>query len=238
MKPATQNTCSNCREAATGTYCSNCGQELHVHRITLKHLLHEAAHELTHFDKGILYSLKQLVIRPGIMQREYLAGKRKQHQKPFALFFLCGTAAALALYWINKATVMLHSSGDAEEGHFYQHYFAILQMCLLPVYTLISRYIFNLVYNYAEYMVILAYNTSVLLLFVILANSLKLIFGPFETGYIEVVFVLLYNIVTYVNLFADRSKVVISLKTILSSVLCFAVSRVAMELFIKYVMGQ
>ncbi|RYY35794.1 MAG: DUF3667 domain-containing protein [Sphingobacteriaceae bacterium] len=231
-------TCQSCGTSGVTKFCSNCGEELHIHRITVSHILHEVVHLLTHLDKGLLYTLKLLVLKPGFMQKEYIAGKRRLHQKPFSTFFVCGTMAALALYWINIAVANLYSSGDEHEMHFYQHYFAILQMCLVPVYALIGRWVFNINYNYAEYLVIQLYNISILFIFVILANSLKLIFGNFESGYIEIVFVLGYNIITYLNLFSTQSKVSVILKTLISSVLCFAASRVAMGVFIKYIMGH
>jgi hypothetical protein len=191
---------------------------------------------LTHFDKGMLYTIKQLLLRPGFMQHDYLEGKRSKHQKPFAMFFVCGTLTALALYWINIAVGKLYNDGDVEEGHYYQHYFALAQMCLAPAYALVSWMIFSKRYNFAEYLVIILYNTSMLLLFVSVVNSLKLIFGPFETGYIEILVVLAYNTITNINLFADKSRISIAMLTLLSSVICFALSRGAMEAFIRFFM--
>ena len=236
MTEIAQNNCVNCGKNGTGNYCNNCGNEYHIHRITVGHILHEVIHLLTHFDKGVLYTIKQLLLRPGFMQRDYLAGKRSKHQKPFATFFVCGTVTALALYWINIAVGKLYNDTDLEEGHYYQHYFALGQMCLAPAYTLVSWMIFSKRYNFAEYLVIILYNTSMLLLFVSVVNSLKLIFGPFETGYIEMVVVLAYNIITNINLFADKARVGIALLTLLSSVICFALSRGAMEAFIHFFM--
>jgi hypothetical protein len=229
-----QHTCSNCGHTAAAKYCSQCGEALIVHRITIKHILHEVVHLFTHFDKGVLYTIKQLILQPGVMQKEYLAGKRTLHQKPFALFFLCGTVTALALYWINIATGKLYADADLHEGHFYQHYFTIAQMCLVPAYAMVTYLVFGKRYNYAEYLVIILYNTSILFMFVCLANILKLVFGAFETGYIEIGFVVLYNIFTNFNLFNDKPKMPIVLKTLLSSIICFAISRVAMEVVILF----
>jgi len=236
MTETAQNNCINCSQTGSGHYCSNCGNEYYVHRITVGHILHEVIHLLTHFDKGILYTLKQLLLRPGFMQHDYLAGKRVKHQKPFAMFFVCGTLTALALYWINIAVAKLYHDNNLYEGHFYQHYFALMQMSLTPAYALTMWAIFSKRYNYAEYLVIILYSTSMLLLFVFFANLLKLVFGPFETGYVELLVVLAYNIITNINLFNDRPRVGIILLTLLSSVICFAMSRGAMLVFIRFFM--
>ncbi|MBB5396188.1 DUF3667 domain-containing protein [Mucilaginibacter sp. AK015] len=233
---AKTNNCKACGAEGTGNYCNTCGEPYHVHRITLKHMLHEAWHLFTHFDKGFGYTLKQLALKPGYMQQEYITGTRRLYQKPFSMFFLCGTITALALYWINKGVTVIHASGDSDEGHFYQHYFVLLQMCLVPAYCLVAYMVFYKRYNFAEYLVILLYNTSMLFIFVCMANAPKLIFGGFETGYIEIAFVVLYNIFTYLNLFNDKSSVSVILRTLLSSLLCFGISRIAMELFIRFFM--
>ncbi len=69
-------------------FCPSCGQPSVVHRFTLKHFFHEAFHAFTHADKGLFYLLKELAIRPGVVAREYMAGKRKKYYNPFTFFLL------------------------------------------------------------------------------------------------------------------------------------------------------
>ncbi|GAA4413688.1 hypothetical protein GCM10023187_42320 [Nibrella viscosa] len=46
-------------------------------------------HALTHADKGVLYLIKELSLRPGLVAREYiLEGKRKQYFNPFTFLVL------------------------------------------------------------------------------------------------------------------------------------------------------
>jgi len=58
------NNCSNCNDALTGKYCSNCGQPVKVKRIDGHYIVHEIEHVL-HFERGILFTIKELLIRPG-----------------------------------------------------------------------------------------------------------------------------------------------------------------------------
>src|SRR5687767_7497926 len=71
-----------------------------TNRITLRGLFHEAFHLFTHLDRGFLLTVKQLLIAPGAMQRSYIEGDRARHQKPFSMFFICATIAALTRYWV------------------------------------------------------------------------------------------------------------------------------------------
>ncbi len=71
-----ENTCKNCNYTFTKQYCNGCGQK-NAARITLAHLGHDVMHAVLHADKGIFPYIKRLMLRPGVMAREYIAGKRK-----------------------------------------------------------------------------------------------------------------------------------------------------------------
>ncbi|MES2653291.1 MAG: DUF3667 domain-containing protein [Bacteroidota bacterium] len=73
---ASENTCKNCNYTFTKQYCNGCGQK-NAARITLAHLSHDVMHAVLHADKGIFPYIKRLILNPGVMAREYIAGKRK-----------------------------------------------------------------------------------------------------------------------------------------------------------------
>ena len=235
-----QKNCKQCGQTGEGNFCQACGEAYHQHRITLKHMLHEAAHLITHLDKGFFYSLKAIVTRPGTTPREYIDGRRKDHQKPFSMFFLCGTIAALCLYWINTGTDKLHHDKIShEEEHFYQHYFVLLQMALVPLYALVNRLIYyKSKYNYAEFLVVLLYNTAFLYIILVFVNCLKLAFGQFETGFIEAGVVLAYNLITYINFFREDKRWLIILKVFMTTIICFFISKYATDLFIEIFLNK
>jgi len=76
--------CPNCQRDSLSEahYCQQCGHGLHPHRIDAHYLWHELQHGLLHVDKGILFTVKELALRPGRMVREFLAGRRAVHFKP------------------------------------------------------------------------------------------------------------------------------------------------------------
>ena len=83
--------CSNCSAVISenAKWCSACGQSAHIHRFNFHHILHEFFHALTHADKGFLYLLKELAIRPGKVLLEYIIeGKRKKYFNPFTFLMI------------------------------------------------------------------------------------------------------------------------------------------------------
>ncbi len=82
--------CLNCGNPlqAREQYCSQCGQKATIHRLRFHDLWHDAIHYFTHADKGIFHLFKELAIRPGVVAREYVTGKRKKYFKPFNFFLI------------------------------------------------------------------------------------------------------------------------------------------------------
>ena len=93
----TSTTCKNCGSPLTGKFCQNCGQSAHIHKITVKHLLHEFFHALTHADKGFLFLMKELAVRPGLVALEYLDGKRKKYFNPLSFLVIASAIWALVV---------------------------------------------------------------------------------------------------------------------------------------------
>lgn len=74
-------TCKNCKAELKGNFCSNCGQPSKLKRIDGNYVRQEIGHIL-HFDKGILYTIKELFLRPGKNVREFLIDNRNRLVKP------------------------------------------------------------------------------------------------------------------------------------------------------------
>lgn len=81
--------CLNCdTNLHSSAFCAVCGQKSSIHRFSLHHIGHEVFHTLTHADKGALFLIRELALRPGVVVREYVEGKRKKYFNPFTLYFL------------------------------------------------------------------------------------------------------------------------------------------------------
>jgi hypothetical protein len=95
-----KNNCLNCNENINGKYCSNCSQIASIHRFSLSHFFaHDFVHGIFHFDKGFLFTIKELFTRPGHGIREYVQGKRVKHFNYFATIILLSTIGYFLKKW-------------------------------------------------------------------------------------------------------------------------------------------
>lgn len=79
--------CKNCSNEVTLRYCPNCGQAANLKRIDAHYIQHEIEHVL-HFEKGIFYTVKELLIRPGENVREFLSDNRVRLVKPIIFIII------------------------------------------------------------------------------------------------------------------------------------------------------
>jgi hypothetical protein len=73
--------CTNCSYVVNQNYCPNCGQPSKLKRIDSHYILHEIEHVL-HFEKGIFYTIKELLVRPGQNVRAFISENRNRLVKP------------------------------------------------------------------------------------------------------------------------------------------------------------
>lgn len=73
--------CLNCNNELNSNFCPDCGQPKTLKRINGHYIVHEIEHVL-HFERGILYTIKELIINPGQNIRNYLTENRSRLVKP------------------------------------------------------------------------------------------------------------------------------------------------------------
>ena len=79
------NNCLNCGTKLNGKYCHNCGQHITDHAMTVKQLI------LSYLDNTFLWDPQQfktiwkLISRPGLLTKEYIAGKFVSQVQPLKL---------------------------------------------------------------------------------------------------------------------------------------------------------
>lgn len=92
----TKTNCLNCGKVVSDKFCSGCGQKADTHRINFKNFIfHDVLHGTFHIDKGILFTAKQALTRPGKSALDYIAGKRKPF---YNVFYLILITIALMLF--------------------------------------------------------------------------------------------------------------------------------------------
>ena len=72
----------------SGSYCSACGQRVENHLQSLWDFLAEAAEVFTHADSRLWRTLAALLLRPGYLTQQFLAGRRASYLSPFRLYLV------------------------------------------------------------------------------------------------------------------------------------------------------
>jgi hypothetical protein len=107
--PAAQTlVCANCGAPLEGEYCTRCGQrhEPHVHSLT--HFAGEAFESITHADSRLWRTLWFLLSKPGVLTREFFAGRRVRYLPPFRLYLVI----SLVCFLVNNLPEKLTGKAD------------------------------------------------------------------------------------------------------------------------------
>lgn len=79
-------TCLNCNYVVENRFCSNCGQENIDTRKSFHHLFIHFFEDLTHYENAFWRTIKNLILRPSSLTKEYLSGKRMSYLAPVRLY--------------------------------------------------------------------------------------------------------------------------------------------------------
>ena len=85
---APQPRCANCDAQLSGQYCGQCGQRARGRLIRLPELLRDAFGDLFELDSRLWRTLIPLAIRPGLLTRDYLLGRRVRYMPPFRMYLV------------------------------------------------------------------------------------------------------------------------------------------------------
>lgn len=80
--------CRTCGEEFQGNYCPRCGQSSRIGRYSLKNALLLFLDVWGMGNRGMFRTLRDLILRPGYMIRDYVSGMQMAYFPPFKLFFL------------------------------------------------------------------------------------------------------------------------------------------------------
>ena len=183
--------CKNCKTELNGNFCSHCGQSANTHRINFHFLWHDIQHGLFHFDKGILFTTKELFTRPGVSIKEFLDGKRVNHFKPFSfVIILAGLYGLLAHYFdINLLSNNFNVTGEGEEfvrtkaslekmTNWVSQHYSLISLFQIPVFAFGTYIAFKKVgYNYIEHLVINSFIAGQKLIIRLLSFPLFVLFN-------------------------------------------------------------
>ncbi len=163
--------CKNCNNAFVGKFCNCCGQKASVKELTLKEIIHETWHSVTHTDSGILRLAKDLFLHPKSVYLNYFKGQRKKYFSPVTFFLI---AAAILLF--SGIKVFNYEDYKFKTLNEFGRYALIVTkfktLLLLPVEIFTTWILFRNQYNLAKNIVFWLYLNGLLFTIKILLTPL------------------------------------------------------------------
>ena len=113
VKPLSEkgHVCTTCGTSFEGNYCPRCGQSSRIGRYSFKNAFLLFLDVWGLGNRGMFRTLRDLILRPGYMIRDYLQGMQMAYFPPFKLFFLLIALSLLVESGLNiKGTNRLEES--------------------------------------------------------------------------------------------------------------------------------
>lgn len=163
-----EHNCLNCNAPVNGKFCAHCGQKTDTHRITIKHFLfHDLLHGVWHLDRGIFFTLKETLVRPGRAALDYIQGKRIRY---YNIFYLCLLVIGLHillvhLYDFIHPERLAYNENNVEVTDFFTRYMKILLLGIVPIIAIDAWLMFpKMKLNLAEHFILSGINLLGMLL--------------------------------------------------------------------------
>jgi hypothetical protein len=109
-------TCANCGDVLAGEFCSRCGQRaLDLHR-PFSELVSDVVGDVLNLDTRLVRTLRPLLLKPGQVAKDYIAGRRSAHVPPLKTYLI----AALVFFGLftifpSRAPVRVFVEGSPEQ---------------------------------------------------------------------------------------------------------------------------
>ena len=196
--------CKNCKNEFHGHYCPNCGQKAKTKRLHFNDIFSELLNAFTYLNRGILFTIKELTLRPGHSIREYVEGKRVVHFHPVNYLLMIGGLSTwiYITFWDNffdiKSLVGPMTAQDRKMVlpfvekilHFaFENYTYQLMISIIMYGFFSSRILGNSRYNFTEGVVLNLFLLSH-------AELIKLLLFPFQIfGKAHLILLIVHGIV-------------------------------------------
>ncbi len=100
------------------------------------------------------------------------------------------------------------------------------------IYLIVYLFFYKLGHNYAEVGVLQLY-TFALLFFINLHSPFKIYLAAFTNSYIELPAIIFYTAITKINFFNKDNKLVVLIKSIAATSMCFVTASIIQDMLIK-----
>lgn len=153
--------CKICNAEVSKNYCPDCGRPVALKRINGHYLLHEIEHVL-HFERGILYTVRELLLRPGNNIKRFFSEDRSRLVKPVIFIIVTSLIYTITSHFFHIQGIVSHNLAAQStaakimawtESH--MGYSNILIGGLIALF--IKLFFRNYPYNYFEILILLCF---------------------------------------------------------------------------------
>ena len=217
--------CVKCNNPISVNYCSNCGQAAKLKRIDKHYMSHEAMH-LLHYEKGFVYSAKELLLRPGIRIKEFIDENRNKLMKPVAYLILTSLLYTLVAnffhvsdFYNDKAKISLgKSSVTAIMNWVNTNYGYANLLSGIFIAWFVKLFFRKTAYNFFEIMILLCFVMGQAMLLMTLTTFFVGILG--KQLYMVILFVLSFGYMVWaIGQFFDGTKIMSYVKALFAYLL-------------------
>lgn len=191
--------CINCDTEIVGKYCHNCSQKSNTQRLDIKHFIqHDIIHGALHFDKGLPFTIKEIILRPAVVAKNYIQGKRIRYYNFFYLTLVIIGFTLLLQSFMDEAVFKKNNPTYIKSLNFARKNVKFILLSFIPFFAISSRIVYHKVkLNFAEHSIIASICLIYFLIFNLLSDFLELIgtekiFDPFINLVTTVTIIIIY----------------------------------------------
>jgi len=161
--------CKNCNSEVMQNYCPDCGQPKHLKRIDSHYIVHEIEHVL-HFERGILYTIRELLTKPGENVKRFVSENRSRLVKPIIFIIVTSLIYSLINHYFHIESGYVKFDGNTKsttaaifqwvQGHY--GYSNIIMGVFIAFWTKIFFRKYN--YNFFEILILLCFVMGMMML--------------------------------------------------------------------------
>jgi hypothetical protein len=138
-----------------GRFCHQCGQEdRRSRRLDLRRIAHDFVERLLDLDSSVVRTFIGLTVRPGLLSREYVAGRRTRYTNPIGYL---GLACVGSVLFYRLGRLATRSSLDPIDAVSEDWALPISIALSVPMASFLRKLFAKSGYNYAENFVFILY---------------------------------------------------------------------------------
>lgn len=105
------NNCKICNSEVSKNYCQDCGHPVVLKRINGGYLVHEIEHVL-HFERGLLYTMRELLLRPGRNIKRFISDDRSRLVKPVIFIIVASLVYTMVSHFFHIEDIASHDLAE------------------------------------------------------------------------------------------------------------------------------